>query len=140
MKPLTMGMGLTGNQGIPGALLEDETKEKVMAKKKLGKGLTAAKNAAPKDVFCLTWIASSCVAEAADKLEEQGYSSSEDSAKARAARIRKAKRNPLDLPVLDGESASHKNWDKVQAALIARKSGDNGVLAQMELGDILKNG
>ena len=111
-----------------------------MAKKKPSKGLAAAKNAAPKDIFCLAWISSDSVAEAASKLGEQGYSSSEGSAKARAVRIRKAKRNPLDLPVLEGENSSDKNWDAVLQALEARNAGgDQGAFAHAELVKALKD-
>ena len=141
MKPLLTGLGLTDNTSIPAGLLEDEMKEQKMAKKKvgaLGKGLMAAKKAAPKDIFCLTWIGSTSVSEVSAKLEEQGFSGSALSVKARAARIRKAKRHALDLPVLPGESSTLQNWDRVKAALAARNL-DGGTLAQLELADILKN-
>ena len=111
MKPLNIGM--TGNQAISGALL--------------------------KDVFCLAWIGSESVDEVFTKLKALGFSGSLVGIKARAIRIRKAKRHPLDLPKLDGEGATHKNWNRVQAALLARQSNDDRHVAQLELADILKN-
>jgi len=140
MKPLNSGLGLTGNEGIPGALLMDEKEEKSVPKKnrKMTKSQRdAVKNAAPKDVFCLAWIASASVEDCVKELHKKGYSSSENSAVARAARIRKAKRNPLDLPVLEGErSKRDENWDDVLEALRARQSGDGGTLAIANLENI----
>lgn len=141
MKPLPF---LTGNEGIPGGLLLEEEKEgdKAVAAKTDKRKMTkaqrdAVKNAAPKDVFCLAWIASASVKDCVKELHSKGFSSSENSAAARAARIRKAKRNPLDLPVLAGEASKRdENWDIVLASLKSRQSGDEGALAIASLEEI----
>ena len=141
MKPLSIGM--TDNQAISGALLEEEANKMLVKspkKRKVGaKALAAAKKAAPKDVFCLAWLASESVDEVFIKLKALGFSGSVIGIKARAIRIRKAKRHPLDLPKLAGEGAAHKNWDRVQAALLARTSNDDRHVAQLELTEIMKN-
>ena len=138
MKPVKTGFGFTGNEAVPAGLLFDESEEKPVGNKKPTKGLAAARNAAPKDVFCLMWIGSNSLGEVVAKLKEGGYSGNESSVKARAARIRKSKRQPLDLPHLEGEPSSNKNWDVVVAALNARTAGDKGALAQGSLDEITK--
>jgi|15BtaG_2_1085339.scaffolds.fasta_scaffold30766_1 hypothetical protein len=143
MKPVKTGFGFTGNEAVPAGLLFDEDEEKPMANKKPTKGLAAARNAAPKDVFCLMWIGSTTLGEVVAKLKEGGYSGNENSVKARAARIRKSKRQPLDLPHLEGEPNANKNWDKVVAALNERiyhekKNEGIGTLADAELRVLLK--
>lgn len=117
-----------------------------MTKKKTSKVQTealeraraAARRAAPKDVFCLAWIGSRNVAEVVGTLTEAGYSATAESSKARAERVRKAKRGPVALPRLEGEGRTASlNMAKIKAALLAREKDDQGALAQLELTSLL---
>jgi len=138
MKPVKTGLGFTGNEAVPGGLLFDDEEKKPVANKKPTKGLEAAKNAAPKDVFCLMWLSSDTIEEVVGKLGEAGFSGNENSVKSRAKRIRSAKHSPMELPHLAGEPKALKNWKRVQAALAARKLGDKN-FAQCELDELLKD-
>lgn len=138
MRRKKIGITDYGNKLQSNIRFDDDQEEQAMAKKKVSsKGLKAAKNAAPIDVFCLTWIASNSVAEVCNKLTEQGYALEHMSAVARAKRVRKGSSRRPPVPLQDmpdeGNKRATVDWQSIVAAANARSAGDGGAFAIAEL-------